>query len=493
MIYQPRNVNPSGISIDALLDNTFTMEIQTNNYVSAYQLLINDFDNNQIYAGEKIELSTFAYNGDTISIPVNTDEVMLSNGSDYKWRVRLYQPTADMLITYGVIQATSTTTELYLQTNINIREGMSITINGQTQQITSYDVNTGIATVATAFSVAPEVGAQYKIHSDFIETIPDYIFYARQTPSVSISNIPETVSLKYHTFNGNYEQTDNVAIVYHQFDLYVKNSDGSMSLVNTTGRVYSANLSYSYDAFRTGNTYYIQMTIENDMGIISTTDLYSFNVNYEIIEYLQQPHAVLDERRNAVNISWVAPIEHEGQAIKVGSKAPTQFNYLYNTPYNLVNSMHTNGYEAIWQSEDGLCVLPENFNITLQFNPDSNFFFDENGDYIERVEMITSQTDDENGGGEFKIIIDKNKIIFEQNPDINLEASFYSDTNQLFVLTSTGAVQLQGDYVWDDNAAWNDSYFWTEGGTSLQRVCNHWWKIQITNTGIKIEEIYPTV
>ena len=74
-----------------------------------------------------------------------------------------------------------------------------------------------------------------------------------------------------------------------------------------------------------------------------------------------------------------------------------------------------------------------------------------------------------------------------------MEASFYSDTNQLFVLTSTGAVQLQGDYVWDDNATWNDSYFWTEGGTSLQRVCNHWWKIQITNTGIKIEEIYPTV
>ena len=96
MIYQPRNVNPSGISIDALLDNTFTMEIQTNNYVSAYQLLINDFDNNQIYVGEKTELSTFAYNGDTISIPVNTDDVTLSNGSDYKWRVRLYQPTADM-------------------------------------------------------------------------------------------------------------------------------------------------------------------------------------------------------------------------------------------------------------------------------------------------------------------------------------------------------------------------------------------------------------
>ena len=44
MIYQPRNVQPSGVSIDGLLDNTFTMEIQTNSYVSAYQLLIVDLD-----------------------------------------------------------------------------------------------------------------------------------------------------------------------------------------------------------------------------------------------------------------------------------------------------------------------------------------------------------------------------------------------------------------------------------------------------------------
>ena len=311
MIYQPRNVQPSNTAIDGSKDNVFTMEAQTNSYISAYQLLISDFDNEDVYIGDKIELDTRAYNGDVISIPVEADTVMLSNGTNYKWRVKLYQPTADMLITYGLVQQTSTETNIYTQPNINIREGMTITINGQTQVISSYNVDTGVAVVATAFSEAPNVGAQYIINSDFIETVPDYIVYARETPTVSINNIPSSLTLKYNTFQGVYNQSDNVPIVYHQFDLYLQNADGSNTLIDTSGKVYSANLSYTYNSFRTGNTYAIQMTVENDMGIVVSTDLYSFNVSYDIVEYLQQPQATFNSQQNAVKISWVAPVENE--------------------------------------------------------------------------------------------------------------------------------------------------------------------------------------
>ena len=311
MIYQPRNVQPSNSAVDGNKDNIFTMEAQTNSYISSYQLLISDFNNDDIYIGDKTDLASYAYNGDTISIPVNADTVKLSNGSDYKWRVKLYQPTADMLITYGLVQQTSTETNIYTQPNINIREGMTITINGQTQVISSYNVDTGVAVVATAFSEAPNVGAQYIINSDFIETVPDYIVYARETPTVSINNIPSSLTLKYNTFQGVYNQSDNVPIVYHQFDLYLQNADGSNTLIDTSGKVYSANLSYTYNSFRTGNTYAIQMTVENDMGIVVSTDLYSFNVSYDIVEYLQQPQATFNSQQNAVKISWVAPVENE--------------------------------------------------------------------------------------------------------------------------------------------------------------------------------------
>ena len=88
MIYQPRNVQPSGVSIDGLLDNTFTMEIQTNSYVSAYQLLIVDFNNNEIYTGSKVTLSNYLYNGDILDYKTkqghNVSRMSVSN--EHLWK-----------------------------------------------------------------------------------------------------------------------------------------------------------------------------------------------------------------------------------------------------------------------------------------------------------------------------------------------------------------------------------------------------------------------
>ena len=186
------------------------------------------------------------------------------------------------------------------------------------------------------------------------------------------------------------------------------------------------------------------------------------------------------------------PMQGDSYAVISNIYNVSGFSYLYNTPYNTVNSLYTHGYTATWATPDGLCVLPDDFNITLQFSPDGNFFYDQNGVYQEVVNLITTETDDANNEGEFTIKIDKNKLIFVQNPDISLELPFYTNTTQVFVLSSASVAQINNDYVWDDTATWTDTYTWVEGGTSLERVCNHWWKVQITNTGIKIEEIFPT-
>ena len=49
MIYQPRHVYPSAAAIDGTQNNVFTMEMQTNDVVSAYKLSILDFNNHESY------------------------------------------------------------------------------------------------------------------------------------------------------------------------------------------------------------------------------------------------------------------------------------------------------------------------------------------------------------------------------------------------------------------------------------------------------------
>src|SRR5574344_1208947 len=101
MIYQQRNVQPSFLSIDGAENNVFTMEIATNNYINGYKLTILNWDNTVFYSGSKVSLTTYVYNEDTLSISVPWS-IGLVNGTDYKWCVDLYQPSATMKITYGL-------------------------------------------------------------------------------------------------------------------------------------------------------------------------------------------------------------------------------------------------------------------------------------------------------------------------------------------------------------------------------------------------------
>lgn len=213
MIYQPRNVQPSGTSVDGSKTNTYSVELQTNSAVTKYDIYFKSFDGNENYH-KAATLSTPLYNGEKLSINIAPSDVRLSNGKDYKWYLRLYQNDANIKVTYGNVQKTSTTTTVYLQPNINIRAGMSIQINNQVKAISAYNISTGAATVA-ALSSAPAVGTAYTIVSNFIDTTPDYIVYARSTPSLSISNAPSTVTTKFFTFRGQYSQNEGIPIIYH--------------------------------------------------------------------------------------------------------------------------------------------------------------------------------------------------------------------------------------------------------------------------------------
>lgn len=310
MIYQPRNVQPSYISIDATENNTFTMEINSNNYVDGYELTILNWDNTVAYQGNKVALDTPVYNGETLAIPVPSS-IGLENGYNYKWYIKLYQPTADMLITYGIVQEDSSDTiTVMTQPNINIKPGMNILINGETKEILSYeyDYEKGKATLTTDLTTAAKKGDSYQIYSDFIQTIPEYILYVRATPRVSITNYSSSLDKKYKTFEGSYTQADNVPLVYHQWDLYLVNSNGTTSLLKTSGKVYNSDIKFYYDGFKTSQTYQINLTVETQFGVVATSGIQTFTVSYTAIEYLQQPTAKVVSDKNAIQVNWVSPV-----------------------------------------------------------------------------------------------------------------------------------------------------------------------------------------
>lgn len=313
MIYQPRNVNPAQKSIDGnVLNNYFSMEINTNDKVVGYELTILNWDNTVRYVQDKVNLSTPLYNGDTLSflIPSSALKANLENGFDYKWYVKLYQDTSNMYITYGIIQAVNSETELVLQKNINVKAGMSLKYNNELKTITAYSDNTGIATIESAFASSVLAGAQYQIYSDFIQTVPEYILHVRKTPDVEIDDIPSEITTKNHTFTGTYSQADGVPLSYHRWTLGITDKDNPLiyTIVQTTGKVYNCNLTYTYDGLKNGVNYVIILETENEFGI-SNYVLKYFSVSYNEIEYLEKPSAKVDYSKNAIQLDWVAPTE----------------------------------------------------------------------------------------------------------------------------------------------------------------------------------------
>lgn len=311
MIYQPRNVTPTKKSVDIrVLDQYLTMEISTNSSVIAYQLFMLDWNNSQRYNGSKVNLSTPLYNGDTLYIEIPAPSVSyLENGNDYKWYVYLYQEEANMYITNGIIQSVDSNYRLTIQQNINIMPGMYFKYGGDSIKITSYSAETGVVVLESAPSLTPTAGTTYTIYSDFIKTTPEYILYAREMPTVSITNAPTTLTTKNYTFNATYSQADNEPIISHRWLIGIPSGNGTFEVVYDTGDVYNANLSFTYDAFRSGIQYLAELEVTSTYENIGYSGFIYFNVEYETLEYLEQPVARLDCNKNAIQIDWVAPTD----------------------------------------------------------------------------------------------------------------------------------------------------------------------------------------
>lgn len=364
-------------------------------------------------------------------------------------------------------QAENTATNIYLKQNINIKSDMLLKIGDESKSISSYDVNTGLCIVSEPFTNIPTKQDKYSIYSDFIETTPENVLYVREVPTVAITNYEETLTTKEYTFTGSYEQSDDVPLVYFLWNLYSVTDNGA-SLIKTSGKVYSANIQFYYDGFKTGETYRIELTCETEFGVKATTRALNFSVNYTALSYDDQPVTVsttdqglriswatltsdspyslytqgakgyIQTNNSSSSIIWLERGQtiYPGQTIKVGenevsgvidsynrndgkailriplSYAPvngepyyilaepdynlTGIEFLEDTPYVGVNSAKLGDNYLVYEKDGGLAVWDDEFTVSMQFRPDENFFYSDNGIYNDMIQIAryTSDTDD---------------------------------------------------------------------------------------------------
>ena len=81
----------------------------------------------------------------------------------------------------------------------------------------------------------------------------------------------------------------------------------------------------------------------------------------------------------------------------------------------------------------------------------------------------------------------KNDIDYEVYPLTARLQPFYTGTTPAFVLQENTIVNPNYDYQWiDDSNSWIDSDYWVEGGGAIARLLAGWWKVEVTDTEIKI-------
>lgn len=371
----------------------------------------------------------------------------------------------------------NTNSNIYLKRNINIKNGMSIKIGNEEKTISEYNVNTGLAIVTSPFISTPTNEDTYYIYSDFIETAPENVLYVRETPTLSILGGENTLTTKSSSFTGVYSQSDDVPLVYFIWNLFSINGD-ALNLLKTSGKIYNANITFSYDGFKNGETYVLTLVCENEFGI-SVSDQITFNVNYDEVIYNEQPIAE-QTNEQGIRVSWTTTIPTEpyseyiknafgyiqsssntrsviwletNQVIYPNSKiivgttesegiigsydsntgytvlsSPLNYvpsngdyyyilsepdynlngvNILYNTPYDNVNSIQLKDYHLIYEKESGMAPWTDDYQLTMQFMLDKDFFYGDTNVYQD-IAMIARYEGSENNGSEDLIFFARN-------------------------------------------------------------------------------------
>ena len=227
--------------------------------------------------------------------------VDVTEGLSISWQVNGQSPMTAYQITVYANDATST--QLYSTGQKNLASPFYGT--GPSGNIIRFDAP--IISPGDLASAGISNGNPYKIiitqwwgAEDSISQTSASPFLARAMPTLTLSELPSTITTRDYTFSANYAQAQGDAVSWVRWQ--IQDSVGNTLL--DTGNVYTPMIQTTYDGFFTGEAYSVQCTVETQNGIIVSTGWSNFSVSYPV----QPPNGVLTVcqmgKQNAIGLEW---------------------------------------------------------------------------------------------------------------------------------------------------------------------------------------------
>lgn len=177
------------------------------------------------------------------------------------------------------------------------------------------------------------------------------VFKAYASASVTISNLPETVTSRSYTFVATVTQAQGVAV--QRFGWIIRNKDTLEETVNTIdeNNIYSSDVRLTYDGFLSGTTEEIRVKCWMNDGTEVETQFQSFDVSYQLVAFEnlvvaepQEDSGVLvkwnkltyiNGTSTGSNVSYVdGDDEYSGTFLRLGYNSSVKYDNVTGAPMN---------------------------------------------------------------------------------------------------------------------------------------------------------------
>ena len=290
-------------------------------------------------------------------------------------------------------------------------------------------------------SVTPPIipGSTYTVYTDFMDSMPYSLFYARSTPIINMQyknlnedaestdyeNISNTTSKPWRDIDFKTEWTspDRVQIKYYQYILYDRNNEE----ISRSEELYDSELNWSFRGFQTTDNeiapekYKIKINIVDEYDKTFTQEM-NFFIYYKTEKGVVPMQVELDCEEQALKVTVTAPVyvestDKDGKETVDETNLNPDFDYLEIPKDRILN------YTNVLNVTRDKIIIPKTFSFLAEFQITSDF-----------VDMIPD-------GGELTVAEIAHKIDNNTFDYFTLKMTSFSR----YYMNSTGIIVVNND------------------------------------------------